>query len=70
MKKQETQLTSVKILSKEYNKFKMKCLKEEKWYNMKMTLQTLVNKTLYLYNRDSKFQSLIHDALPASGSVL
>ena len=69
MEKQEVQLTSVKVLSDEYKKFKIKCLNGDTWYNMKMNLQTLVNKTLYLYNRDDEFRSLIHESFSTSGSI-
>lgn len=56
------QLTSVKVMSDEYKKFKMKCLDTE------ISLQQLVNATMLLYNGNGGFDDMIHAAI--SGSVI
>ena len=55
------QLTSVKVVSEEYKKFKMKCI------NTNISLQQLVNATIMLYNGNGGFDDTIHAAI--SGSV-
>ena len=57
-------LTSVKILKDLYKKFKYKSLADE------FTLQKLVNRSIYLYNEDTKFETMIHNeqTLTNSGS--
>ena len=55
------QLTSVKVVSEEYKTFKMKCL------DTGLSLQELVNRSIYLYNRNSGYDEQIHAAL--SGSI-
>ena len=54
----ETKLTSVKIIDDLYKNFKSR------------VVQKLVNRSIFLYNKDSEFQSTIHDeeSLTASGS--
>jgi len=56
------QLTSVKVVSEEYKKFKMKCL------DTNISLQQLVNATIMLYNGNGGFDTLIHGAI--SGSAI
>ena len=56
------QLTSVKVVSEEYKKFKMKCI------NTNISLQQLVNATIMLYNGNGGFDEKIHAAI--SGSVI
>ena len=56
------QLTSVKVVSDEYKKFKMKCLDTE------ISLQQLVNATMLLYNGNGGFDDMIHAAI--SGSAI
>ena len=56
------QLTSVKVVSEEYKKFKIKCIETS------LNLQELVNTSLTLYNEDqSDFEHQIHLSI-ASGS--
>jgi hypothetical protein len=54
------QLTSVKVVSEEYKKFKMKCLDTE------ISLQQLVNATILLYNGNGGFDDVIHAAISGS----
>ena len=54
-------LTSVKLLTEEYKKFKRKCLETE------ITLQELVNTSIFLYNGNTGFDQLIHTTM--SGSI-
>jgi len=61
--KNKLQLTSVKVVSEEYKKFKAKCL------DTNLTLQELVNVSLFLYNRNSGYDKLIHETA-VSGSVI
>lgn len=63
MEQKTIQLTSVKLVSAEYKKFKIKCI------DTGMTLQELVNTSLFLYNRNSGFDNTIHEAV-ASGSAI
>ena len=58
----ETKLTSVKIIDDLYKSFKSKVV--ENGFN----LQKLVNRSIYLYNKDSEFESIIHkeESLTAS----
>jgi len=58
----KVQLTSVKVVSDEYKKFKMKCL------DTNISLQQLVNATIMLYNGNGGFDESIHAAI--SGSVI
>jgi hypothetical protein len=58
----KVQLTSVKVVSEEYKKFKMKCL------DTNISLQQLVNATIMLYNGNGGFDDTIHAAI--SGSVI
>ena len=55
------QLTSVKVVSEEYKSFKAKCL------DTGLSLQELVNRSIYLYNRNGGYDEMIHAAL--SGSI-
>ena len=59
-----TKLTSVKILEKLYEKFKLDTV------NTKMTLQKLTNRSVDKFLNDSKFKEEIetYDGLTASGS--
>ena len=58
----ELKLTSVKVMSDEYKKFKMKCL------DTGLTLQELVNRSLFLYNRNGGYDQMIHETV-MSGSL-
>ena len=60
----KTKLTSVKILEKLYEKFKLDTV------NTKMTLQKLTNRSVDKFLNDSKFKEEIetYDNLTASGS--
>ena len=50
----DTKLTSVKILTELYNKFKIEAMKKE------FTLQKLVNRSIDLYVEDGDFRNKIH----------
>ena len=50
----DTKLTSVKIISELYNKFKVEAMKNE------FTLQKLVNRSIDLYVEDDDFRNKIH----------
>ena len=50
----DTKLTSVKIISELYSKFKVVAMKKE------FTLQKLVNRSIDLYIVDSDFRDKIH----------
>ena len=50
----DTKLTSVKILTELYNKFKVEAMKKE------FTLQKLVNRSIDLYVEDVDFRNKIH----------
>ena len=50
----DTKLTSVKILSELYNKFKIEAMKKE------FTLQKLVNRSIDFYVKDEDFRNKIH----------
>ena len=50
----DTKLTSVKILTELYNKFKIEAMKKE------FTLQKLVNRSIDLYVEDDDFRNKIH----------
>ena len=52
--KQETKLTSVKILEGLYNKFKVSVI------NSSMTLQKLTNRSVFLYLEDKNFQEKVN----------
>ena len=56
-------LTSVKVNKELYKEFKLI------GFDTEISFQSLVNKTLYLYNRDTKFRALIHDTFSTSGSA-
>ena len=60
----KTKLTSVKILEKLYEKFKLDTV------NTKMTLQKLTNRSVDKFLNDTKFKEEIetYDNLTASGS--
>ena len=60
----KTKLTSVKILEKLYEKFKLDTV------NTKMTLQKLTNRSVDKFLNDNKFKEEIetYDNLTASGS--
>jgi len=62
--KKETKLTSVKIIDDLYKNFKSRVVQNG------FNLQKLVNRSIFLYNKDSEFQETIHDeeSLTASGS--
>ena len=64
MSNKETKLTSVKIIDDLYKNFKSKVVQNG------FNLQKLVNRSIYLYNQDEKFETKIHEeqALTASGS--
>ena len=64
MSNKETKLTSVKIIDDLYKNFKSKVV--ENGFN----LQKLVNRSIYLHNRDEKFEAKIHEekSLTTSGS--
>ena len=59
-----TKLTSIKIIEDIYKNFKSDTV------NTKMSLQKLVNRTLYLYNKDEEFELLLNNTnnLKISGS--
>ena len=59
-----TKLTSIKIIEEIYKNFKSDTV------NTKMSLQKLVNRTLYLYSKDEEFESLLNNTnnLKISGS--
>lgn len=59
----DLKLTSVKLETDNYTKFKIGCVGSD------ITLQKLINRTLYLYNTDEKFAQKIRDtAIPIEGS--
>ena len=60
----DTKLTSVKIIDELYKSFKSKVIQNG------FNLQKLVNRSIYLYNSDDKFENKLHgeDALTTSGS--
>ena len=60
----ETKLTSVKIIDELYKNFKSKVVQNG------FNLRKLVNRSIYLYNKDTSFENTIHkeDSLTASGS--
>ena len=60
----DTKLTSVKIIDELYKSFKSKVIQNG------FNLQKLVNRSIYLYNSDDKFESKLHEeeALTTSGS--
>ena len=62
----KTKLTSVKILEKLYEKFKLDTV------NTKMTLQKLTNRSINLYLTDEQYKQKLetHDNLTISGSNL
>ena len=64
MSNKETKLTSVKIIDGLYKNFKSKVVQNG------FNLQKLVNRSIYLYNRDENFENQIHqeESLTASGS--
>ena len=61
---ENTKLTSVKILEKLYEKFKLSTVNDE------MTLQKLTNRSIQLFLEDNKFKNIIeeNDNLRISGS--
>ena len=50
----DTKLTSVKIISELYSKFKVESMKNE------FTLQKLVNRSIDFYVKDEDFRNKIH----------
>lgn len=58
----KVQLTSVKVVSDEYKKFKVKSL------DTNISLQQLVNTAILLYNGNGGFDDTIHAAI--SGSAI
>ena len=64
MNNKETKLTSVKIIDNLYKNFKSKVVQNG------FNLQKLVNRSIYLYNEDAKFETMIHNeqTLTNSGS--
>ena len=64
MNNKETKLTSVKIIDDLYKNFKSKVVQNG------FNLQKLVNRSIYLYNQDEKFETKIHEeqSLTTSGS--
>ena len=64
MSNKETKLTSVKIIDDLYKNFKSKVVQNG------FNLQKLVNRSIYLYNQDEKFEEKIHEehSLTVSGS--
>ena len=50
----DTKLTSVKIISELYSKFKVEAMKNE------FTLQKLVNRSIDLYVEDDDFRNKMH----------
>ena len=50
----DTKLTSVKIISELYSKFKIEAMKKE------FTLQKLVNRSIDFYVKDEDFRNKIH----------
>ena len=64
--KDDTKLTSVKILESLYNQFKLKTV------NTKMTLQKLTNRSIDLYLTDEQYKQQLetYDNLTISGSNL
>mgnify|MGYP003152476263 CR=1 FL=1 len=59
-----TKLTSVKILKKQYENFRVKTI------NSNMTLQKLINRAIDKYLTDDEFRNDLetHDELTVSGS--
>ena len=59
-----TKLTSIKIIEDIYKNFKSNTV------NTKMSLQKLVNRSMYLYNQDDKFKNELDNmnSLVISGS--
>ena len=62
--KVSTKLTSIKIIEDIYKNFKSNTV------NTKMSLQKLVNRSMYLYNQDDKFKNELDNmnSLVISGS--
>ena len=60
----ETKLTSVKIIDDLYRNFKSKVVQNG------FNLQKLVNRSIYLYNNDERFEDKLHTehTLTTSGS--
>jgi hypothetical protein len=59
------QLTSVNLALDVYKKFKIKCI------DTGLTLQELVNTSIFLYIEDDEYNDLIHETLlTRSGSVI
>jgi hypothetical protein len=63
MANQSQQLTSVKVISDDFEDFKMKCIKT------KFNLQKLVHSSMELYNNNENFRKLMHNP-NTSGSYL
>ena len=53
----DTKLTSVKIISELYSKFKVEAMKNE------FTLQKLVNRSIDLYVEDDDFRNKMHERI-------
>jgi hypothetical protein len=51
-------LTTVKVLSENYSKFKIETL------NSDMTLQKLVNRAIHLYLEDGDFKQKVEESTP------
>ena len=63
MSNKETKLTSVKIIDDLYKNFKSKVVQNG------FNLQKLVNRSIYLYNQDEKFENKIHEEQALTTSV-
>ena len=61
---EDTKLTTVKILSELYNKFKKETIENE------FTLQKLVNRSMFLYMNEEGFKDNIQSTIVVSGSHL
>lgn len=64
-KKQDVQLTSVKVNSKLFDDFKVYSIRS------KFSLQKLVDRAMFLYLKDEEFRKTLHNQLDTlySGSV-
>jgi hypothetical protein len=59
-KKQNLQLTSVKLHEELFDEFKVLCVRT------KFSFQKLADRSMYLYLTDGEFRSKIHDTLDIS----
>ena len=60
----DTKLTSVKIIKELYNSFKKSNIENN------FTLQKLVNRSIFLYNKDSGYRKKIFTTQSGSGYLL